>query len=278
MKRDDVARIGGALLLLLALSAALFAHDYWIEPSPARLAKAGTTVLRLQVGEPFHPDEERVWQPEKTTRFVRFDAKGEHDLAKGLVAGAAPLGTIELPSDGLHLLVMERAPATIELDAAKFTAYLEEEGLDHVITERRKRGEEAKPGRERYRRSLKALVRVGAAKDAVATTVVDAGQQTIELVPHGDPTLATSASGAAVPFDLVVEARFRGEPLAGLALHANHVDHAAGALVRTDAKGLATIRIDAEGAWIVTAVHMIRGDEPTIADWESYWTSLTFTR
>ena len=48
------------------------------------------------------------------------------------------------------------------------------------------------------------------------------------------------------------------------------------AQARTDANGLATLRLDRPGEWMVSAVHMTPCPERTIADWESLWASVTF--
>jgi len=44
--------------------------------------------------------------------------------------------------------------------------------------------------------------------------------------------------------------------------------------VRSDAQGRAKFRVDANGVWLIKAVHIL----PAGADWSSYWASLTFER
>ena len=87
---------------------------------------------------------------------------------------------------GAQLLALDTQPFTIELTADKFTDYLHDEGLEHVIALREATGQRAIPGRERYRRHVKTLLNVSGKSDA--SFGVRTGQ-TLELVPLANPHL-----------------------------------------------------------------------------------------
>ena len=72
----------------------------------------------------------------------------------------------------------------IELPADRFEDYLRQYGLDEIVTERARRGEQKKPGRERFYRYAKALL-AGAQPSAAATQPLGFAY---EIVPDDDPT------------------------------------------------------------------------------------------
>ncbi len=45
---------------------------------------------------------------------------------------------------------------------------------------------------------------------------------------------------------------------------------------RTKSEGRVSINVDRAGKWRLHAIKMERCAEPQVADWESYWASLTF--
>ena len=160
--------------------------------------------------------------------------------------------------------------SAITLEAAKFEAYLREEGLDAVVAWRAAHGETAAPGREVYSRCAKALLVAGDA--GTSRTGADRVLGfALELVPLGDPT--TLASGSPLRLRVLHE----GAPLAGALVRATREgapDGRRGA--RANAEGRVGLDVDAAGTWLVTCVHMRRAPKDANADWESLWASLTF--
>jgi len=253
--------------LLHAGSAA--AHDYWLLPDSFRVTPAGRVGLSLWVGDGFVPEDGRPWQRERTPRFDHVSAQGVVDLLARPAEGARPLLTLSLGAAGGHLFAMDRNAARVELPADRFERYLREEGLAHVVDDRRARGESARSGRERYTRCLKAFVQAGGALDGVSTRAV--GQE-FELVALDD--LARLRPGAA----LRVAVRLRGGAQAGVLVEAlsrvgGDVRRAAGV---SDAAGRVTFTVDREGTWLLRAVHMERCEGCADAEWRSRWASYVF--
>jgi uncharacterized GH25 family protein len=164
---------------------------------------------------------------------------------------------------------MERAPQLIKLDAAKFNAYLTEEGLDTIRAQRRQLGEDKLPGRERYSRYLKSLVRAGGHSD---DTWKRALGQRLEIVPLVDP-FAVKKGG-----NLPLRVLFDGKPLAGAKVlaHRRAAGKTATQSATTSAKGEVTFKVNGTGTWLVRLVHMRRAIKDKDADWESFWGALTF--
>ena len=259
----------------LALSAAFVvcahasAHDYWIEASTFLPVVGDRVDLHLLVGEALVPEEERVMQQARAARFVHVSAAGIEDLRPTSIDGAMPFATLSLVTEGTHLVHLERTFATLTLPADRFERYLHGEGLDAIVRERRRRGERAREGRERYARCIDLLLRVGEASDETFRRGPDCR---IAIVPDVDPSLlhARSRLGVLVLFD--------GAPFAGAALAAAIRDAGGRVLGRsavTDANGHALLVIPGAGTVVLHTVHMERSTDPA-TDWESWWASYTF--
>jgi uncharacterized GH25 family protein len=177
-----------------------------------------------------------------------------------------------LYEEGTHLFALDWSARSLELKAEDFSEYLTAEGLDHILQLRKQRGEETHSGRERYSRYVKTLVQVGEKVSKTFKTIVG---QTIELIPLENPY------DKKVNDSIRVQLLFRNVPLAGALVSATYEGYTTKPdtyeqSVRTDAEGIATIRLTQGGRWLVRSVHMLPLDNSAEADWESWWTSLTF--
>jgi uncharacterized GH25 family protein len=255
------------VIAALVVVPAALAHDYWLEPETYSAAPGDTVTVRLHVGEDFTSQEERPFQKKMTAKSQLHSAKQVQDLAGE--DGKTPLAKVKLPAAGGHLVALERGVATITLDADKFNKYLEEEGQDAVLEQRRKAGEDKSPGRERYTRYLKALVQAGDAHDDVFKMVLG---QRLEIVPQAGP--ATLEAGGVLP----VRVLFEGKPLAGAKVSAHHRtrDKVVTLTATTSKEGLAEFKLEQAGPWLVRLVHVRRCEKCDDADWESFWAAYTF--
>ena len=259
-----------ALLALAALFAPpTAAHEMWIETRPAAPASGAVFAVALRVGDglgdphPVRRDESRI------RRFVTLGADGERPVLGA--AGADPAGLARAGSAGeLELVAYESDTALIVLAAPRFEAYLRADGLERVAELRAARGEAAMPGRERYSRCAKSLVRPAGAEVPAAGFDRVVGL-TLELVAERDPA---ALAGEALPVRLL----HRGEPLGGALVVARRLgaDGERTVAARTGADGRALIPLDEPAFWLVGAVHMIEAEADADADWRTWWASLTF--
>ena len=259
-------RTAWALLLFLTSASALRAHDLWIEPSSFRPAPGQRVAVRLRVGQAFRGDP----MPRMTERIERFAAVGPGgEIALPGVDGMDPAGWAAL-SPGTWLFVYDSNHDSVQLEGAKFEAYLADEGLERISRLRAQRGQTAAPGREIFSRCAKALVASG---DGPAQGVDRVLGLPLELVPAVNP------AGLPAGGELPVELLFHGKPLAG-ALVVAVPREAPDARVsgRTGADGRVRLRLDRAGDWLIKAVHMVPAPADSGADWESFWASLTFRR
>jgi uncharacterized GH25 family protein len=254
------------LFLVLGLAARLVAHECWLQPSTFSPAAGGKVRLTIQVGMEF-TGETRPFNPQRVAALKHFSAAGAEDWTALVTPGlefAAPL-----PVAGTHVITYDSKPSFIELDAEKFHEYLREEGLEHVIAEREKAGEGAKPGRERYQRCIKSILQAGGKADGSYAVVTG---QHLELIPLDDP--AATRPGGAIRFQLL----FAGQPLAGSKVRA--WQRQGGKLTTLDAissaSGEVTFQLPLTGEWMISTVHMARATGDAEADWKSHWGNLTF--
>ena len=273
LRSPALGRLAGfrspALALLAGvLSAPLFAHDFWIEPSSFRPAVGSTVSARLVVGQKFRGDA----LPRNPALIVRFGLVS--DRGETPVAGRAaeePAGSVAIREPGLLLLVYRSRNSPLSLEPEKFDEYLREEGLERIIAAREKSGESRKPSREVFARCAKALLDAGG-RGASARAGFDRNLGlTLELVPERNPY--AMRAGEELPVRLLYE----GRPLEGALVAA--LPHAAPEeklTARTDRNGRVRWKLPRDGVWLVKAVHMVPASPDTGADWQSLWASLTF--
>jgi uncharacterized GH25 family protein len=251
--------------LLGLVSAALRAHDFWIEPATFTPAAGQRVAVWLRVGDHFPGDA----FPRISERIERFAilAKGSAAAVVG-VEGRSPAGYVLAGEPGLYLLVYDSNHAALTLPAEKFEQHLAEQGLERISELRRRKGASSSPGREIYSRCAKALVAVGTGGgDGYDRR---AGLP-LELIPEQNPLQL--APGEDLPLRLL----YQGKPLAGAWVQARNPRRAEESISgRTDAQGRVRLRLASGGFWLVKAVHMVPASQESGADWESFWASLTF--
>jgi uncharacterized GH25 family protein len=264
--RSRRAQVTALAALTVTLTLPLSAHDFWIEPSAFQAAPGETLRIHLRVGEHF-AGEPVVRNSPRIERFVAVGPSGEREVPGR--DGIDPAGVVRVDAPGVWAVGYRSRPGPVQLAAGAFDAYLREEGLERIIDARAARGESRLPGRERFSRSVKALVRVGTGDTTGFDRVLGL---TLELVPEADPMRA----GTQVPMRLL----HRGRPLAAaLVVGYRKLATTTGAVAeafraRSDRDGRVTVPVEA-GTWLLKAVHMERA-EGGDADWESVWTALTF--
>jgi uncharacterized GH25 family protein len=262
-----------ALLLAVVYQAPLHAHEFWIAPVTTPLTAGSTARLGLRVGEQFTGDVVG-WSKAQTAGLRLATQVGVQDLSAQVPVAAVADMPVLLTVPGTNLVAFENQPHTISLSADSFHAYLHDEGLDFIKTQREAAGQAKQPGRERYRRYVKTLLAVqGGQADVKGITVHSQtlGQR-LELVPINNPL--DMVPGEA----LSVQVLFEGQPLQGALLKAWHKSRGQTTIIRTttNAQGTTTVNLPYPGAWMVSLVHMVRVTGVKGIDWDSLWGNLSF--
>jgi hypothetical protein len=255
-------------ILLLCAGTAALAHDMYIMPGTFRPAKGATLTAGFHVGDSF-PESEVGGRLEKLQKPRLIWQGGSADFTKLRVDGKRDIGDVVVGGSGDLIVAVSTSPTFIELEPAKFTDYLKEEGLTEIIKWRAQHGESAKPGKERYSKYAKSILLSG---DSNGFFGEKAGH-VIEIVPEANPYKLKP--GEMLP----VQVLFRGKPVANVQIESAWAAGGKGktAVVgRTGADGKMKVPLPASGLWRIHTIKMERCAEPAVADWESFWASLTF--
>ncbi len=265
-----LGRVASFVLGLMAATTAA-SHDFWIEPAGFAPAPGQAIPVRLLVGERLVGEPVGRPAPGNMHRFVVADANGDASATLPGNTGADPAGYLRLARPGAYVVGFHGKPNPVELPAAKFSAYLADEGLDAVIATRAERGETDSPVKEIFSRCAKALIVAGPLPEGIQQADRTLGFP-LELVAERAPWLLRA--GDALPVRLLYE----GRPLAGALVVARHrADPNNPVKVRSDAEGRALLPLPRDGAWMVKAVHMRPAPAGSGADWASLWASLAFS-
>lgn len=264
----------------LIIPAAVHAHEHSLTPS-AYVATPGRAVaISARIGEGLC-GETKAYRAERNVRFVM---RGERtfDLAPLAAEGDTTWARLQAADDRGVLIAWESNFVPHRMEAAKFDAYLESDGLDGPRALRYS-ARDTSAGRERYRRCSKLWLSGADIAAAVARRVTEPIGQPLELVPLDVPGRVK---------ELRVRLLFAGKPLPGALVQAWNVPlAAAGGLGhcaessgtaawrgRTGSDGMVTLPCGAAGAWLIGSVHMIPCAARDQADWESTWASLAFAQ
>lgn len=240
------------------------AHEFWIEPETHRTEPEAVVRVGLRLGERFLGEVFR----RDDALIDKFVSAGPESEQRIVGRSGAPISFARFDTPGLYVLGYRSRRTHHEMDAARFEAYLKEEGLGAIIPQRAKLNESSKRGREVFSRCAKSLVLAGTShKDGYNRKL----GFPLEIVPESNPF--TLKPGAKLPVRIL----FNGKPLKGAKVVA--VNKRAPTKLRTalsDKDGLVHFELPCDGAWMITTIHMIRVPDLAEADWESFWASLTF--
>lgn len=256
-------------LMVFFCAAPTSAHEFWLQAQPFNPPANSGSELSIHVGEYFE-GEQLPFTSAYIVRLRQYACGKEQDLISQVPAGVA-VGQFKLQLNcaGTHLIALDSHPSLITLPADKFSAYLHDEGLDDIIKRREAMGDAAKPGRERFRRTIKTLVAINATNKASVSTQT---AQRLQIVPA--PGALTQAPGATMRFQVLYE----GKPLANRLVKAWYKRDGQTLLIRarSGSGGQVAFNFPYAGFWMLSVVHMVAATETAEADWDSFWGNLTF--
>ena len=177
---------------------------------------------------------------------------------------------------GTYVLGVSTNPTVFTLSAQDFNDYLVHDGVTDVLADRESTGKMGDEATERYSKHVKALVQVGDTRSTEFSYELGYGSEFIPLQN---------------PYDLRVgdnlEVRFvrAGQAVANQLVYASHEafhghddegEHTVAVSTRTNAQGVASIRLSDPGRWFIRTIHMVETASEADVDYESNWATLTF--
>lgn len=251
-------------LLLLTL----FAHDLYLMPQSFVVKPGQQLRIVYQNGEGF-PDAPAVTKPERLRNTQLLSKAGTVKFEKIAAEEKYTTATVAIPGTGSMILTSNTAPNSIEFTATEFEEYLAEEGLQHIIAWRKANNEAQRKGSERYSKYAKSILQSSAGDSYYKERT----GLPIEIIPQSNPySLKPGAS-------MMVQVLFKGAPAKDVAVESAFLEAGKAKIEivgRTDAQGRVRVPIKANGPHKLHALVMERCVEPAVADWESFWASLTF--
>jgi uncharacterized GH25 family protein len=260
-------------LLLLLLTTASLAHEFWLQPVRFVVAPGTRVHIGRWVGQNFSGER---W-PGKSVRLEQLLHRQPGGQVADLTSTAKQADSLQtsvlLEQPGTHVLAFRTNEAQMNMQAAEFNAYLQEEGLEYVQELRRKRKQTDKPAREMYRRCAKTLLLAGTFSVSDSAYYQPLGHP-LEILTEQNPyTLRTGAS-------LTVRVLADGKPVMGQLLQAwirpsdgSSLQHFQ---LHTNNNGRALLRLQQPATVLLATVRMVPHPVPATADWQSTWASLTF--
>lgn len=261
-----------SVLLIFSLTTLTQAHEMWIQP----------VNYSVEVGDNILADE-IVGQGFKGNKYAYIDRSFEKlniTVGDKIQAVKSRLGDLpaiqELTMDeGLHIITAETPYSLLNYETFdKFANFLNEDGLQWVFEEHKKRGLPDKGFKEVYRRNPKTLVKVGRGKGQDRALGMP-----LEWVVETNPY---TSSG-------IIKAQLLWQGNAAANMHVNifnkpKFDSLDSALIKTslitDEQGRIEIPRADGGLFLINSVKMIKPDvkivQSTGAVWESIWASLTY--
>lgn len=262
--------------LLVILGAVLIArqvqaHDYWLEPDHFQVRPGQEIQLKLFLGQDFQAEKEQVLQADRIPSMDLYASPLRRtDLFRAECLDKSPVAIFSVKKPGTWLVALERNLAVISFGRKGFFEYLQHEGIN-LSPETESFPSDRKSVRERYQRSLKTLLQCGDKTSRIATSPI---HQPLQIVAMQNPYRLP------LPGKLGFKVLYQGKPLAATQVTIAHRLHGKISVVRkiTNGKGMVSLPVQPEGRWLVRCVHLERApvDNPQKADWESWWTSLTF--
>jgi uncharacterized GH25 family protein len=255
------------LAVVFCIMGMLQAHEFWLQPQKFKFNVGDKMTIDFMVGEGF---EGEFWDlgRHKVERLEMHNRLGNADLLQHVKKTQGENLEYSFSSVGTHLLTMQSNAAYIELDAEKFNAYLEEDGLDYIVEQRKATGTQDQGSREFYTRYAKLMVQSG---DRADDTYKKQIGFKLEIIPLQNPYDLHAGDY------LECKVMYQREP----APHAlvkvwSHIGNRTFLQnIYTENDGTIKFPISNTGRWMVSTVKMIEANRSD-ADWESLWASLVF--
>lgn len=261
-------------LLFIFCVFSVSAHEFWLQPDKFIYKKGEKANIRFLVGENFEGDN---WTGNRSkVNFLSLIQNGiKTDLSSTLSNNKGDSLQFTLPQDGTAMIVYSGLNSSIEIEAGKFNAYLEEDGLKEAIEYRNQHNETDSMGRELYQRSVKTILQVGKKYDSTCKMPTELP---LDIIPMENPYRIRKEQ------EITVSILFHKEPLANtlIKIWQRENNKTTKKEMMTDEFGLASFPVRPSGRWMVSVVKMIRlQNEPKAnprdaGHWQSYWGSCTW--
>jgi hypothetical protein len=267
-------RLTTTLALTGLLAGTVAARELWLEPWPFVVAPGTALRLKVFTGENFQGTR---WagRASRITRLLHVSPDGLQDLTATAPAADSLRTTLLFRQPGTHVVALATDNAYLTMEPGQFAAYLQETGQEYVLNQRKERGESEQAAREAYRRCATTLVQVGT---ALPTDTARAWSRptglALEILPEQNPYFLKP--GMSITLRLLAE----GRPVAGQLVRVWQRGATAARpplQLHSNQNGRVLLRLLSPGQYLLSTVRMVPAANRQQADWQSTWSTLTFT-
>ncbi len=253
--------------LLIFIVINVSGHEFWLQPDKFLYKRAEAVNVKFLVGENFKGDNWTGNRDKVNNLQLYFSDVSDKNLCDNLSNDYGDSLQLAMVDEGTVMMTLNTKNSFISLEAEKFNDYLKEHGLTEAIEYRKKNGDTAKQGLEKYQRSVKTIFQVGTKLTNVYKQKTDLP---LDIIPNEHPYNVTSDG------HFKVKVFFMGEKLKNKKVDVWHkLDNK---VTRqeyvTDEGGEIKFFLSPEGEWMVSCVQMVKSENE--AEWQSYWGSLTW--
>jgi hypothetical protein len=255
--------------LLVGTASVVAAHDLFVKLE-SYFVQPGAAVQAPVLNGTFSRSENVIARTRIADLSLVTPAGHTHPDTSALTArGDTTLLALRAGGAGTYVIGLATRPSQIALSGKEFTGYLKDEAIHDVLTARRRSGSAADSAREHYAKFAKAIFQVGDVRTDDFGAVL--GYEA-EIVPLNNP-YALGRGGM-----LRVRCLVNGAPAAHLSVLAGGRRRDGSRIpqreLRTDAAGVATVRLDVPGQWFLKFIRMTPVEGA--AEYQSRWATLTF--
>jgi len=254
--------------LLVFLTLLISSHECWLQPDKFIYTPGDEIKVNVLVGENF---EGQNWTGNnKSIQSMRLYLSDVTDEIGGYI-GNTPGDSVAftMNDEGTYMITCNTNSKHIELNAAEFNSYLEEDELTDAIAYRKEHNEMDSTGRENYQRSIKTIFQVG---DDTTRAYKRQTNLPLDIIPLANPYAIHDGD------TLKVKVLFNKLPLSNALMKIWYRDSSGTTKTgyHTNEKGELSFPVNRSGRWMVTSVKMIRLTGIGDTKWQSYWGSLTW--
>ncbi|MFT3936652.1 MAG: DUF4198 domain-containing protein [Chitinophagaceae bacterium] len=256
------------LLIIVAVVLPILAHEFWLQPEKFMYKPGEDINVRFWVGEDFDGSNWSGNRDKVKSLSLYLEDDIVDDIADQVSDEKGDSLQLSVLDEGTPMITFNSTNSFIELDAAKFNAYLQEDSLQEAADYRTAHQQTDSVGREFYQRSVKTLVQVGDQK----TNISHSTNLPLDIIPLSNPYAAKENDS------IGVKLLFKGQPMVQQMV--NIWQRLDGKTTRqsyfTNEHGITRFAIIPEGKWMVSTVKMQHLENDATANWQSYWGSCTW--
>ncbi len=257
------------IVTICCISLGLLAHEFWLMPNHFFVDVKQFIKISFNVGEEYKGEN---WKGNRTriqTLTHYLPSQKSIDVQKQLSLQSGDSLQLFVKDSGTHMVTYNSKNSFIQLTPKKFEDYLKEDGLSNTLAFREANNQQNIDGKEYYQRSVKTIFQCG------TTLTFNGLQQTnlpLDIVPLSHVYVSKKETK-----DIEFVIYFNKKPLQNQLVKVWHRTKTTSLKeILTDNLGKIKATISNNGKWMISTVYMEQNKKDTIAQWQSYWGSLTF--